>query len=74
MREKLHGTVIPDEIVERLEKAADPKIEGKRICVEILQQLAQTPGIAGAHIMASQFQSTVPEVIAGSGVTKLQRA
>ncbi len=74
MREKLHGTVIPDEIVERLEKAADPKTEGKKICVEVLQQLAQTPGIAGAHIMAPQFQSAVPEVIAQSGVTRLQRA
>ena len=30
MREKLFGTLIPDAIVERLEKAADPKDEGRR--------------------------------------------
>ena len=52
MREKLFGTLIPDAIVERLEKAADPKDEGAKICVELLQELAEIPGIAGAHVMA----------------------
>ncbi len=74
MREKLFGTLIPEDIVRRLERAADPKREGKAICVEILQQLAATPGIAGAHIMAPQFFSAVPEVIAASGVTGKKRA
>jgi methylenetetrahydrofolate reductase (NADPH) len=74
MKEKLFGTIIPDAIVERLEKATDPKAEGKRICVEILRELATIPGIAGAHIMAPQNPSAVPEVIAESGVTTMQRA
>src|SRR5919106_7049450 len=52
MREKLFGTIVPDAIVERLEKAADPKREGRRICIELLQQFAETPGVAGAHVMA----------------------
>jgi len=52
----------------------DPKREDTAICVEILQQLAATPGIAGAHIMAPQFFSAVPEVIAASGVTGKMRA
>ena len=54
MREKLFGTLIPDAIVERLEKAADPKEEGAKICIELLQELAEIPGIAGAHVMAPQ--------------------
>ena len=74
MREKLFGTKIPDEIVDRLEKAADPKAEGKKICIELLQQLAETPGIAGAHIMAPQAPSAIPSVIADSGVIGRQRA
>src|ERR687885_520895 len=45
MREKLFGTRIPDAFVERLEKAANPKLEGRRICVELLQQLAEIPGV-----------------------------
>ena len=68
MKEKLFGTIIADAIVDRLDKAADPKREGKAICVELLRQLAEIPGIAGAHIMAPQNPSAIPEVIADSGL------
>jgi len=68
MREKLFGTVIADAIVERLERAADPRTEGKRICVELMQELATIPGIAGAHVMAPQNLAAVPEVIEASGL------
>jgi methylenetetrahydrofolate reductase (NADPH) len=74
MRDKLYGAVIPDTIVERLHGAADPKAEGKAICVELIQQLAETPGIAGAHIMAPQAYSAIPEVIAAAGVTDRPKA
>lgn len=74
MREKLRGTLIPDEIVGRLEHAANPKREGKKICVEILQQLAEIPGIAGAHVMAPQHHSALAEVIADSALTGKRRA
>jgi methylenetetrahydrofolate reductase (NADH) len=68
MKEKLFGTIIPDAIVERIEKAADARAEGKRICIELLQQLAEVPGIAGAHVMAPLNPSDIPEVITASGV------
>ena len=68
MREKLFGTRIPDEIVERLEKASDPKREGRHICAEILQQLAEIPGIAGAHVMAPMNFAEIPAAIEESGV------
>jgi methylenetetrahydrofolate reductase (NADPH) len=59
---------MPDALIERLERAADPRAEGKAICVELLQQLAAIPGIAGAHIMAPQNPAAIPEVIAAAGV------
>ncbi len=68
MREKLFGTLIPDSIVARLEQAADPKVEGKKMCAEFMQELAEIPGIGGAHIMAPVNPSAIPEVIATSGV------
>jgi methylenetetrahydrofolate reductase (NADPH) len=74
MKAKLHGTQIADEIVERLERASDPKREGKRICVELIQELAATPGIAGAHVMAPQNHAAIAEVVAGSGVAGKPRA
>jgi methylenetetrahydrofolate reductase (NADPH) len=74
MKEKLFGTIIPDAIVERLDAAADAREEGKKICVEILRELATIPGIAGAHIMAPVNPSVVPDVIATAAVTGLKRA
>jgi methylenetetrahydrofolate reductase (NADPH) len=74
MKEKLYGTLIADDIVARLERAADPKAEGKRICVELMQELAATPGIAGAHVMAPQNHAAIAEVIAASGVRGKPRA
>ena len=73
MREKLFGTLIPDAIVERLERAADAKREGRRICVELLQQLADIPGIAGAHVMAPMNFAEIPLAIEESGVTLRKR-
>jgi methylenetetrahydrofolate reductase (NADPH) len=73
MREKLFGTRIPDSIVERLEKAADPKAEGLKICIELLQQLAEIPGIGGAHVMAPMNFSAIPVAIEQSGVLGRKR-
>ena len=74
MREKLFGTVISDAIVARLGGAADQAGEGRAICVELLQELAEVPGVAGAHVMAPQNPSAIPEVIAASGVSHRKRA
>lgn len=74
MKEKLFGTIIPDALLERIEKAADARAEGKRICIELLQQLAEIPGISGAHVMAPLNPSDVPEVITASGVSGKRRA
>jgi methylenetetrahydrofolate reductase (NADPH) len=73
MREKLFGTRIPDAIVERLEKAKDAKAEGLQICVELLQQLAEIPGIGGAHVMAPMNVSAIPVAIEQSGVLRKRR-
>jgi methylenetetrahydrofolate reductase (NADPH) len=73
MRAKLFGTRIPDSLIERLERAADPRREGRRICVELLQLLAETPGVAGAHVMAPQNFAEIPLAIAESGVAGRMR-
>src|SRR5215213_9795996 len=73
MREKLFGTLIHDAMVARLEKASDPKREGRRICIEVLQELATIPGVAGAHVMAPMNFAEIPIVIEESGVTGKKR-
>lgn len=68
MRENLWGTTIPDAVVDRMEAATDPKAEGTRICIELLQEFATIPGIAGGHLMAPLNDAAVPDVIRGSGL------
>jgi methylenetetrahydrofolate reductase (NADPH) len=74
MREKLFGTIIPESFVHRLEAAADPRAEGRKICVEVLRGLAEIPGVAGAHVMAPMNFAEIPAVIAESGVAGKQLA
>jgi methylenetetrahydrofolate reductase (NADPH) len=74
MKEKLFGTNIPDALIQRIEGAQDQRAEGRKICIELMQQMAEIPGIAGVHIMAPVNPSSIPGVIEESGVTKLKRA
>jgi methylenetetrahydrofolate reductase (NADPH) len=64
MRQHLYGTIIPETIVARMEAATDPRAEGRRICVELLHELAEIPGVAGAHIMAPLNEESIPDVVA----------
>ncbi len=64
MKNHLHGTIIPDAFIARMEKAANPVREGTRICMELIDELATIPGVAGVHIMAPGNDAAIPEVIA----------
>jgi methylenetetrahydrofolate reductase (NADPH) len=64
MKNNLFGTIIPDAMIARMEKATDPVREGIRVCVELIEELATIPGIAGVHIMAPGNDAAIPEVIA----------
>jgi methylenetetrahydrofolate reductase (NADPH) len=72
MKHNLFGTIIPDDMIERMEKAADPMKEGRRICVELLEAFAEIPGVAGVHLMAPNHEEAIPEVISTFG--RRQRA
>lgn len=64
MRRHLFGTIIPDTMVARLEQADDAAAEGRKICIETIEELSRIPGVAGAHIMAPGNDAAIPEVIA----------
>jgi methylenetetrahydrofolate reductase (NADPH) len=73
MKEKLFGTIIPETIVTRMEKASDPTAEGRAICIDLIAELCEIPDVAGVHIMAPNNDAAVPEVIrqARVGVKRL---
>jgi len=64
MRERLYGTIIPEAFIERLERATDAAAEGERIAVELIEELAAIPGVAGVHLMAPANEDALPRVIA----------
>ncbi len=63
MRQNLFGTIIPDETIARLDAARDPAAEGLEICMELIAELARTPGVAGVHVMAPGNDAAVPRVL-----------
>ncbi len=74
MREKLFGTIISDATIERLEAAADPAAEGRRICLELMQEMATIPGVAGVHLMAPGNEAAIADVIRDAAALKLSAA
>jgi methylenetetrahydrofolate reductase (NADPH) len=64
MQQRLYGTIIPESLIGRLEHAADPAAEGERIAVELIEELAALPGVAGVHLMAPANEDALPRVIA----------
>jgi methylenetetrahydrofolate reductase (NADPH) len=61
--EHLPGSIIPDALVHRLAQADNPRAEGKRACVDLLHELAQIPGVRGAHLMSPQNPAAIAEVL-----------
>ena len=73
MKNHLFGTIIPDDLIARMENASDPVREGIRICVDLIAELATIPGIAGVHIMAPGNDAAIPGVIA-EAKSRVQKA
>ncbi|MAG95601.1 MAG: methylenetetrahydrofolate reductase [Alphaproteobacteria bacterium] len=67
------GVHIPESTIARLEGAADQKAEGKRICIELIQQIREISGVAGVHVMAYRQEHLVSEIILESGVLEKRR-
>lgn len=70
IRTKVPGVRIPDEVVERLRKTPKERKqeEGKRICVEIIEQIREIRGVAGVHVMAYRQEELVAEIIEEAGL------
>ena len=70
LRSAIPGVHIPESVIRRLEQAEKPKAEGRRIAVEMMQQLAEIEGISGVHLMAYKQEEWVGEIVTQSGVLR----
>jgi methylenetetrahydrofolate reductase (NADPH) len=68
MKKNVSGIVIPEHIIERLERASDPAKEGIALCVETIEALKKMRGVAGVHVMAIAWEEKVPEIVDRAGL------
>ncbi|GJL82147.1 MAG: methylenetetrahydrofolate reductase [marine bacterium B5-7] len=68
IRDHVPGVHIPDAVIDRLKGAQKQKLEGMKICIELIQKIREIPGISGVHIMAYRQEESVAEIVDASGV------
>jgi len=68
MRDNVPGVSVPDEIVTRMEDAKDAREKGLNICLEIIEQIKEIPGVHGLHIMAVGWEDIVPTIVEKAGL------
>jgi len=68
IRDNVPGVHIPDEIIRRLLAAHNPREEGIRICVEMIQAIREIEGVHGVHIMAYRQEERVSDIVRDSSV------
>lgn len=68
IREHVPGVHIPDAVIDRLAGAEQQKVEGRKICIELIHQIREISGVSGVHVMAYRQETSVAEIIQTSGV------
>jgi 5,10-methylenetetrahydrofolate reductase len=68
MRNNVSGLSVPQEIVDRMADAKDPKEEGFKICLETIELLKEVEGVHGIHIMAVAWEDIVPRLVQEAGL------
>lgn len=63
MKEEVPGMKINEKYIERMKKANDPKEEGVKIVVELINMLKEIKGVKGIHLMPAMWESIVPTII-----------
>src|SRR3989475_10737385 len=67
MVEKL-GAVVPKHIVDRMERAPNPRSEGVSIAVRTIKALKKIEGVHGVHVMPIGWEEIVPEIVKDAGL------
>lgn len=71
LRTKVPGVHVPDAVVARLRKTPGEKKreEGKKICIEIIQQVREMEGVAGIHMMSYKNEEMGAQILEEVGLT-----
>ncbi len=68
MKNEVAGMSIPDELIKRMESAKEPKEEGIKICLEMIEKIKNIEGVSGIHLMPIGWESITPVILERSGL------
>jgi 5,10-methylenetetrahydrofolate reductase len=68
MRDAVAGLRVPQELVDRMAGAHDPREEGIKICLETIEQLRAVDGVRGIHVLAVAWEEVVPRIVQAAGL------
>jgi len=68
VRENVKGALVPESVINRMERASDPEHEGIEICAELLRELATIPGVSGANLLTLGKLESIPAAVEASGL------
>lgn len=63
LKENLSGVKIDDIYINRMQHARDPKEEGVKMAVDIIQTLKNINGVRGIHLMPIMWESITPTIV-----------
>ena len=63
MNKNLFGINIPEEIINRIEQSNDESLEGRKICIELVEKYKSIEGISGVHLMGYKQEQEIASVI-----------
>jgi methylenetetrahydrofolate reductase (NADPH) len=68
LKKNMRDTKIPIRLIERLQEAPDPELEGIRICSELMREISEIPGVSGVNLMTMGNPDSIPAAIRRSGL------
>ena len=63
MNKNLFGINIPEEIINRIEQSNDESLEGRKICIELVEKYKSIEGVSGIHLMGYKQEQEIASVI-----------
>jgi 5,10-methylenetetrahydrofolate reductase len=69
MNKNVPGVEVPEALIKRMEQAKDPKAEGARITVELIEAMRAITGVKGVHLQAIEAEERLPEIIKAAGLS-----
>ena len=65
MRARVPGVWIPEHVLRRMQTTATSRQaeEGRRICIEIIEQVREIAGVRGVHLMAHRQEEAIVDIV-----------